>query len=295
MFRLGCSELAASRQLCDRLLALAEKSGNVDLKMQAHHAMWATTFAAGDLVDTLAHTKTGLELYDAKLHQAMASSYGNHDAGCCGRNFSALCLALMDDPAGARATIDLSVAEARQLGDPFSLALTLYFTAVGAQIMGDVALATENSAASMRVAVEHGLEMPRIWSTLVSGWCLVANGEHDRGLAMVDQSFAAIRATRSLHFFSYHIGLLADALIKVGRHADAMKAVEQGIAFAEDNGDRFYCAELHRLRGELCAHPSIARRQEATASLRKAIAIARKQSARTLERKASKSLQDLVG
>jgi hypothetical protein len=35
-----------------------------------------------------------------------------------------------------------------------------------------------------------------------------------RGLAMLDQAFAAMRATQSMHFFSYHVGLLADARVK---------------------------------------------------------------------------------
>ena len=35
-----------------------------------------------------------------------------------------------------------SLAAARSLDDPFSLALTLYFTSAAAQVLGDVALAT---------------------------------------------------------------------------------------------------------------------------------------------------------
>jgi DNA-binding winged helix-turn-helix (wHTH) protein/tetratricopeptide (TPR) repeat protein len=289
MFRLGRSELAASRDLCDRLLALAEKSGSLDLKLQAHHAMWATAFANGALAEALQHADAGIALYDAKLHQAMASSYGNHDTGCCARNFSALSLALMGERDRARTTIDRSVAEARALGDPFSLALTLYFTAIAAQLIGNVALATENSQASMQVATEHALEMPKLWSTCVAGWCTVENGEHDRGLAMLEKSFATMHATQSMHFFSYHVGLLADARMKAGRHSDALRAVEEGIAFAERDGDRFYCAELYRMRGVLEAG-SPGHLAQAEASFHKAIEIARKQGAAILEHKAKASL-----
>jgi DNA-binding winged helix-turn-helix (wHTH) protein/predicted ATPase len=290
MFRLGRSELVASRQLCTRLLGLAEKSGSVNLKLQAHHAMWATAFADGDLVQTRMHAETGIAIYEAKVHQAMASSYGNHDAGCCARNFLALSMALAGEHVSARTAIDTVLDMARNLGDPFSLALTLYFTSIVAQLLGDVALATENSEAGLRVATEHALEMPKIWSTCVAGWCAVENGDHRRGLAMLDEAEAAIHATQSLHFFSYHIGLLADARLKAGRYAQAAQAVEEGLAFAAGNGDRFYCAELHRLRGELLAHPSTAQQPEASASFHTAIRIAREQGARTLERKARQSL-----
>jgi DNA-binding winged helix-turn-helix (wHTH) protein/predicted ATPase len=289
MFRLGRSELAASRDLCGRLLALADKSGSPDLKLQAHHAMWATAFANGALADTLRHAEAGLALYDTRLHQAMASSYGNHDTGCCARNFSALSLALMGERDRARTTIERSANEARALGDPFSLALTLYFTAIAAQLIGDLALATGNSESCLQVATEHALEMPRVWSTCVAGWCAVENGEPERGLAMLDQAFATMHATQSMHFFSYHVGLLADARMKAGRHADALKAVEEGIAFADRDGDRFYCAELYRMRGVLLA--SVGDRAGAEASFRKAIAVARAQGAAMLERKARANLE----
>jgi DNA-binding winged helix-turn-helix (wHTH) protein/tetratricopeptide (TPR) repeat protein len=290
LFRIGRSELAAAHDLCDRLLALAEKSGNLDLRLQAHHAMWATAFANGALADVLHHAGAGLAIYDAKQHQAMASSYGNHDAGCCAQYFSALSLALMGEADRARSTIEQSVSDARALGDPFSLALAFYFTAIAAQFVGDIALATTNSEASLQLATEHALEMPRVWSTCVAGWCAVENGEPDRGLAMLDQAFATMRATQSMHFFSYHVGLLADARMKAGRHADALKAVEEGIAFAERDGDRFYCAELYRMRGALLACSSVGDRARVEASFRKAIEIAREQGAAMLERKARADL-----
>lgn len=290
MFRTGRSDLAASRQLCVRLLALAEKSGNPNLKLQAHHAMWATSFASGELRVARPHADAGLAIYDAKTHHAMASSYGNHDAGCCARNFLALSLVLMGEHDRARTMIDATVAAARSLGDPFTLALTLYFSSVGAQMLDDVALATENSAAGKQVATEHDLEMTKLWNTAVAGWCIATNGDPDDGLAMLDQAIAAIHATHALHFFTFHIGLLADARVKAGRYAAAMEAVEEGLAFADANGERFYCAELYRLRGELCAYYCAGREREAEAAFKTAIEVARRQGASTLERKATASL-----
>jgi predicted ATPase len=203
-------------------------------------------------------------------------------------------MALMGDQDGARTMIGTSVAEARSLGDPFSLALTLYFTSVAAQILGDVPRATENSMASKQLSTEHALEMPKAWSTCVAGWCAVASGDHDRGLAMLDESIAMMQATQSLHFFSFHAALLADARLRAGQHALAMTAVEEGLIRARDNGDRFYLAELHRLRGELLAHPSIGEAKNAEASFQIAISIAKQQGAVTLQDRAHKSLESLV-
>jgi DNA-binding winged helix-turn-helix (wHTH) protein/predicted ATPase len=291
LFRVGRSEIEASRRLCTRLLGLAQKFDDSGLKIQAHHANWATSFVSGDLAEARAHTRSALALFDARIHQSMASSYGNHDAGCCARNFCAMTQALTCDDDDARAMIDQSLAAARSLNDPFSLSLTLYFTSAAAQMLGDVALATINSERSLQMATEHDFAQPKAWSMGVAGWCAAENGDLDRGVALATQAIATMQAIQSRHFLVYLFALLTDVYLKAGRYADAMKAVEDGIAMAEATGEHFYDAELHRLQGELCAHPSIGQNEKADASFRTAITIARQQGAVSLERKASASLR----
>ena len=177
LFRWGRSEVDAAWRLCERLLALAEKSGDAGLKLQAHHAAWATSFGRGKLAEVRAHAEAGLALYDAKIHQAMASSYGNHDAGTCARYFSALSLAFAGEEERARSMADSALAVARSLDDPFSLALSLYFASAVAQVLGDVALAAQHAEASRQLATEHDLAMPKAWSTGVMGWCAAENGD----------------------------------------------------------------------------------------------------------------------
>jgi predicted ATPase len=291
LFRAGRSEMRNAWRLCERLLALAEKSGDAGLKLQAHHAAWATSFVCGELADARAHAQSGLALFNAEIHQSMASSYGNHDAACCARNFSAMSLALAGDGEGARAMIDQSLAAARSLDDPFSLALTLYFTSAAAQMLGDLALATANSELSVQMATEHGLVQPKAWSMGVAGWSVAHNGDLDRGLQLATQAIAAMQAIQSRHFLPYMFGLLADAHLKAGHHVEAMKAVEEGFAMADATGEHFYSAELHRLHGELLAHRPHGQLRKAEAAFRTAIKIAKEQGARTLEHKADASLR----
>src|SRR5262249_13433306 len=55
MFRTGRSETEAARRLGKRLLAMAERLGDAGLKIQAHHAMWSTSFVCGELAAARAH------------------------------------------------------------------------------------------------------------------------------------------------------------------------------------------------------------------------------------------------
>jgi predicted ATPase len=93
----------------------------------------------------------------------------------------------------------------------------------------------------------------------------------------------------------YLLGLLAGVQLKAGLHVEAMKAVEDGIALAEASGERYYDAELHRLRGELLARPPFGQKRKAEASFRAAIKVAKQQGSRALEHKANDSLRRWFG
>jgi DNA-binding winged helix-turn-helix (wHTH) protein/predicted ATPase len=293
MFHTGRGDTRAASRLCGRLLALADKFGDAALKIQAHHAMWSTSFVRGELAKAHGHARCGLAVFDPQTHRAMASSYGNHDAACCARNFSAMALALAGDGDGARAVIDQALVAARTLDDPFSLALTLYFTSAAAQILGDLPLATANSELSVRMATEHDLAQPKAWSMGVGGWCIAESGDPIRGIGLMTQAIDVMDAIQSRHFLCYLHGLLADACAKAGHCAEAMKAIENGLAVAEATGERFYSAELHRLRGELLAYRPHLQKREAQASFRVAIELAKGQGATALERRATESLRRL--
>jgi DNA-binding winged helix-turn-helix (wHTH) protein/predicted ATPase len=290
LFRNSRSELGDARRLCNRMLALAGESDSTVLKLHAHHAMWSNSFACGELGDCIAHARAGLALYDAKLHRASASSYGNHDASCCAHYYAAMALALAGDEKSSRAMIDRALATSKALNDPFSLAITLHFTSIAAQILGDVPLAAENSAASMQIATEHALASPKAWSAAVTGWCIAENGDVD-GLALLNDAIIALRAVQSLIFMPYFLGLLCDARIKARQYSEAMAAVQEGLTLAASTGEHMYSAELHRLHGELCAHACIGQPAKALASFRTAIKLAKEQGASMLGRRASESLE----
>src|ERR1051326_1494392 len=290
LFRWGRSEIDAAWRLCERLLALAARSDDSGLKLQAHHASWATSFGLGRLADVRAHAEAGLALYDAKIHQPMASSYGNHDAGTCARYFAALSLALSSESDRGRAMAETAVAIAHRLNDPFSLALAHYVAAVTAQILGDTTLSAQHAEAAFRIATEHDLAMPRAWSTGVIGWCAAENGDPVRGTALLTEAVAALHSAHSRHFMPYLLGLLAQVQMTHSSIEDAVKTIEEGLALAEAGGERFYSAELHRLHGEYFSRLP-RHKKDAEESFRAAIALAKQQGAKLLERRARESLQ----
>ena len=87
--------------------------------------------------------------------------------------------------------------------------------------------------------------------------------------------------------------MLGDAYTQAGRFEDAHEALDEGLAVAEKNDDRFQEAELHRLKGELLLAESPDQIAAAEDCFRQAIETARRQQSKAWELRATMSLARL--
>jgi predicted ATPase len=87
--------------------------------------------------------------------------------------------------------------------------------------------------------------------------------------------------------------LLAESLRKAGRHDDALGALALGVARAEQQGQHYYDAELHRLRAEILLDMDGNAVEEAETLFHQSLEIARRQEAKTFELRAATSLARL--
>ncbi len=248
----GRGPLSTARELVEDLMGLAAQApaGGAE-RLQAHHAAWATAFNAGDLVASSDHAVNGLAVYDSSRHSSLAATYGSHDAGTCGHNFLAWALSLRGLSDDAHRVSSESVALAKRLGHPFSLALTHFFAAAAGQSRRDSAVAKANARAALAVAREQDFRLVLAQSLVVEGSTAVEEGYFPEGLNQIMTGLAEFRATGAYQFLPYLLSLSAQAYLT---HGDAMKgleALDEAFKAVEVTGERFWEAELHRLRGEL--------------------------------------------
>ena len=92
----------------------------------------------------------------------------------------------------------------------------------------------------------------------------------------------------------YYLALLAEAYGKAGQAEEGLLVLTEALALVNKTGERYYEAELYRLKGELTLQSESqsleSRTREAGACFLKAIEIARKQQAKSLELRAVMSL-----
>jgi len=122
------------------------------------------------------------------------------------------------------------------------------------------------------------------------GWATADGGELEQGIALMEQGLPLHSAVRPLNR-PYMLAVLASAKADLGKPGEALELLEDALASTEVSGERWWQAELHRLRGRLL----VARGQhdEGEACFRCAIDVSRTQSAKTLELRAATSLARL--
>jgi predicted ATPase len=90
------------------------------------------------------------------------------------------------------------------------------------------------------------------------------------------------------------LGLLAEGCWRIGRHDDALEALGLGVARAQEQGQHYHDAELHRLRAEILLDRDGGALEEAQTLLRRALEIKRGQEAKSWELRAATSLARLL-
>lgn len=290
--RTSRADLDVARALGERLLAVAQRAGDSGIVLQAHHALWTPLFLQGELSLARDHVTQGIALYDADRHASLAALYGDHDAGVCGLSMGAWALELSGETEQAERHSRDAIALARRLGHPFSETQALLIAVFLHRLRGDWRRCRQLAEEAGALARERGFVELSARASAMRGWTMVQAGETEEGIGLMREGVAAVRALGPVDL-PYFLGSLADGYAKVGRVDLALDTVAEALAAAERTSERFYEAELHRLRGELL----LAARHDATgaeACFRTALETARRQRARTLERRALESLRELL-
>jgi class 3 adenylate cyclase/predicted ATPase len=280
-----------AHRLSDKLLILTRDSDDDGLRLQAHHAAWSTYLWSGKPALALRHAEAGQRLYDCERHRAHALTYGGHDPGACACQTVGFAGWLNGYPDRSRANYDAAVRTAEQLGHPASIMIAHSFAAMGSQFRRDPEASLRHIAAAETVATEQRLMLQFDARVLRGGATMVLGAAQEAAAGIRDGLAARAAGTKLLR--PYSLGLLCDALRMAGNIDGALKAVTEGLATIEATGERWWEAELQRLRGILL----LARRDVsgAEATLRQAIDLARSQQAKSLELRAATSLARLCG
>jgi predicted ATPase len=271
-----------------------------------------TLFHLGEFGSAREHLTQSLTLYDAQRHHSHVFLYGGMEPGIFGLSSAALVLWYLGYPDQALQKSEAARTLAQELSYPFSVATAWVFAALSYQLRRDRLLTQEWAEATIALAHEQGFQGWVGQGTVLRGWALAEQGQIEEGIAQIRHGQATRQALGAGIFHSYYFALLAEAYGKAGQAEEGLKAIAEALTVMDDSGERFDEAELYRIRGELLLTQEIKNQKsksknqksenpnpnsqipdpvfEAEACFLKAIEIARKQQAKSLELRAVMSL-----
>ena len=212
-----------------------------------------------------------IAFYDLQQHRSLAFLYGQ-DAGVSCLSWSAWALWFLGYPAQALKRSQEALALAQELDHPFTLGFAQCIAGmIFHQFRREGQAVREWSETEMRLSTEEGFAVFQAAATIFRGLSQAEEGQIEEGIAQMLQGLAAFQATGMRLQHPHFLALLAEAL-----------------ALVEKTGERYYGAELYRLKGELLLMQGD--EAEAEASLDKAIEVARRQQAKSWELRATMSL-----
>jgi tetratricopeptide (TPR) repeat protein len=246
-------EYAEARIAVVRLRHVADRIGEPTIAIVADRVMGTTLVAAGRLREA----RESLErvVRSPAISDDQRRSTWNHS------EHRAMARAMLARALWQQGFIDRAHAEARQsLADldgsdhDVSLCRVLYYGICRITPMtGDFATAERSIARLIEVATSLNVA---IWQTaghFLAAKLLVERREFAIGLAMLEEAFAICRRTGWRLSYPEFKGAQALALAGLGRHAEALEAVDEAIAAAGErtDGQLWYVPELLRIKGDV--------------------------------------------
>jgi predicted ATPase len=161
------------------------------------------------------------------------------------------------------------------------------------QFRRDVLAVHEHAEAAIALAIEQGFPLWAAWGTILRGWAQVMQGQGEEGVAQVRQGITAYRATGAALLVPYYYTLLGDVSAYLGHTENGLQALTEAHTLMEQHEERWWEAEVYRLRGVLLLQQTATPQEEAEAWLYRALDVARRQQAKSLELRAAMSLARL--
>ena len=305
------AEFATAREIAEEFLGLAERLPYSGLAMRGHWAMEIIFLHLGEFTLALEHYEKALSFYDPKHRLERTFTYVQNPAVTM-RCFAAWSLWFLGYPEQAAQRINEAVSLARESSEPYGLAQALFFSAVLYQLRREARKAQKSAEAAIAVSREHGLVLYQAMSTATRGWALMWQGLQEEGIEQMVEGLANHRLTGAEVILPHFLALLVEAFARTDQVLEGLRVLEESLGVVSRNGERYYLAELYRIKGELLVlratdrclsraaptgktvlearHSEVA---QAEACFHQSIEIARQQKAKSWELRAVMSLARL--
>jgi class 3 adenylate cyclase/tetratricopeptide (TPR) repeat protein len=284
-FHRNRGEYQLALALAEQVEKIGEARNDVTMQLMGRSASGFTRLFLGDFVAARALLERCLGLADPALRSGeVLDLYAEILASLA---WTLANLGYIDQ---ARSRLEEALSEARRLGFAHALADALLLATAVDSFTGSPEM-QRHAEELLALSTERGLSLYLAWATVLRGVSLTTLGQGQEGLSEITRAIAGLRATGDVSRIPDALMMLAMAYARLGQPVDGLNCLAEAAQIIEATDERMPEATLHSLRGRLLnatGDPSAAER-----SYHQAIAVAKLQSAKFLELRASINLARL--
>jgi adenylate cyclase len=282
-FSLATDKLPAAMKIAKRVYLLAQEHNDPALMMGAYRALAGTLYFLGDFQSARQHAMRCLGIWRSRNVQSVMEDLDAPAVVClC---YRALCEWYLGEISFSQSTMAEAISLAKELNDMHALVRALWFA-------GHLAHFERNPVEVGRLASDL-IELSTyqdfaFWlpgGKVLRGWARAAIDSAAEGISWIEEGIEDTRASGVMLMVQYWLALKAEALYLAERTSEALEAIKEAEALVESSVERWWYAELHRLRGVFLAATD-AEETQIEASFCAAINIANQQKSVSLEKRA---------
>ncbi len=277
-------DMAAALTNSERFLRRAEQQNDTGLLMMGHRIYGSSHVWRGDTLTGSEHLRHALSLYRAPEHDQLAYIFSQHPRAAA---LAHLCLALqhlgfLDQAMDAGWE---AIAEAKRFGHFNSIAYSLCFVSLLIMLRKDVPALKNTARELMQLAQQHHAAYWSLWAEPMLGWITAQEGNIEAGIRQMSKSTEELQKQKANLWVPQTLLLEAEILGNAAQYQRAYALLDAAQALIEPLDQRFYEAELHRVRGAIILSES-PNSPAGTGNLDRAIEVAQQQNSRFLELRA---------
>ena len=285
-------EVRSAFQLADELIALSEHRSDRETKLMAYRCLGTSELFLAEFSRALHHLRQAITFYDRAEHRPPTLTPYDIRIAC--ESFAAWTLQILGYADQALAQSRHALANARELAQPYTLAFALHVNCIFHQLRDDGPELQERSQELVALAAEQGYPHFVGTGTCFGAWATIAlGGPIVEAIGELRRGLEAKRATGADIKLPYYFGLLAGAHGRIGQTSEGLTLLSDALEVIERTDERWFEAELYRLRGELLRAKGD--REGAELWLSRSLAKAQAQNAKLWELRACRSIASLRG
>jgi len=275
--------LSAMMRVARRVYALAQEQNDPALMIGGYRALAVTLYYLGDFESTRQYAMRGVQIWRSGGVRSPVEEVTAPAVSCL--IVEAWSEWHFGEIASCHPTMAEAISLAKELNDMHALAVALCDAGILGQFERNPAKVERLVSDLIELSTRHQFAYWLAGGEVLRGWARSASGDTAEGLSWIEDGVEDWRATGSMLMVPYLLALKAEALHLAGRTPEALEAIREAEALAEEREERWWCAELHRLRGVFLATIG-ADDIQIEASFCAAIRIAREQKSVSLEKRA---------